>query len=279
MLILRVLSLLNASLLGDVPAGLEGAREVVYKQTPTRPLSLYVLTSAQAAARPAPAIFFFFGGGWASGTVLQFAAQARAFRDLGYVAVLVDYRVRRRDGTAPFEAVADAKSAIRWMRENAEKWHVDPHRVAAAGGSAGGHIAAATVILEGFDDPQDKPRLSARPDALLLFNPVVDTTESGYGAAFIGSRAAELSLTPQIRRGLPPTIVFHGTADRTVPYANVVAFARRMEAQANRCELVPFPGEDHGFFNSPAFRPSNSTATYRTILEQSIKFLASVFRQ
>jgi acetyl esterase len=277
MLLFTVLSLLNVSLLGDGPPGVEDAQAEVYKQTPTRPLSLYLLTLAQRPARPAPAIVFFFGGGWASGTVGQFAEQARSFRDLGYVAVLVDYRVRRRDGTTVFEAVADAKSAIRWMRENATRWHVDPQRIAAAGGSAGGHIAAATAILEGFDDRRDNRQISPRPDALVLFNPVVDTTESGYGAAFIGPRAAEVSLTPHLRRGLPPTIIFHGTADRTVPYANVTEFTRRMRAHENPCELVPFQGEDHGFFNNPAFRPKNSAVTYRTVLERSQQFLTRVF--
>jgi acetyl esterase/lipase len=272
MLTIALLALFSA-----LPPSLEGARQVEYKQTKTRPLSLHLLSPAKRPARPSPAILFFFGGGWASGSVLQFAEQARAFRDLGYVAVLVDYRVRKRDGTTPFESVTDAQSAMRWMRANAAQWHVDPRRIAAAGGSAGGHLAAATAILQGLDDPPYDLGISARPDALVLFNPVVDTTESGYGAAFIGPRAEELSLTSHVQPGLPPTILFHGTADRTVPYANALAFQAAMRRQGNRCELVPFENEDHGFFNSPAFRPKNSEATYRTILQQTQKFLAGVF--
>jgi acetyl esterase len=273
---LAVLSML-APLCFAAPPGLEVAEEVVYKQTATRPLSLYLLEPKEKSSKLRPAILFFFGGGWVSGSVTQFVSQARYFATQGYVVALVDYRVKRRDETTPFEAVADARSAVRWMRANAARRRVNPRQIVAAGGSAGGHIAGATAVLAGSDDPPDDLRVSARPDALLLFNPVVDTTASGYGADFIGSRARELSLTAHVGKRMPPTIIFHGTADRTVPFANVVEFQRVMREAGNRCELVKFEGEDHGFFNSVEFRPKNSALIYGDIVAQATSFLNELF--
>ena len=271
-----VLSML-APLCFVAPVGLEDAEEVVYKKTATRPLSLYLIAPKVKATKPGPAIVFFFGGGWVGGSVLQFASQARHFAAQGYLVALVDYRVKQRDETTPFEAVMDARSAVRWMRANAAARGVDPRRIVAAGGSAGGHVAGATAVLTGPDDPQDDLRVSARPDALLLFNPVVDTTETGYGAKLIGARARELSLTHHVGRGLPPAMIFHGTADRTVPFANVVEFQRVMQSAGNRCELVRFEGEDHGFFNSVEFRAKNSAVIYGDIVARATKFLNGLF--
>ena len=59
---------------------------------------------------------FFFGGAWAQGMVTQFTPQARHFAERGMVAIVADYRVFRRHGTTAFEAMADARSAIRWVR-------------------------------------------------------------------------------------------------------------------------------------------------------------------
>src|SRR5690606_36825431 len=122
------------------------------------------------------AIVFFFGGAWTMGTVEQFVPQATHLAARGMVAIVADYRVFGRHGTSAFEAIADARSAIRWVRGHAQELGIDPDRIAAGGGSAGGHLAASTALLDGPDDPGDDLRVSARPSALVLFNPAVDTS-------------------------------------------------------------------------------------------------------
>jgi acetyl esterase/lipase len=255
------------------PPKIPGATPHLYKQTATRPLYLYVLRPPASFAGPRPAIIFFFGGGWTGGTTDQFDDQAQHFASRGFITVLADYRIRQRDQSTPFDSVCDARSAMRWLRSHAAELGVDSRKIAASGGSAGGHLAGATAILTDVNEASDDLGVSPAPAALVLFNPVLDTTERGYGAATIGPRAEELSLTHHIRKGLPPILILHGTNDHTVPFQNAIDFAGRVKSVGGDCELVPFEGADHGFFNSPSFRKTASADTYREVLDHVDGFL------
>ena len=186
------------------------------------------------------------------------------------VAIAPDYRVKNRQQTTPFESVKDAKSVVRWTRAHAGELGIDPQRIAAAGSSAGGHVAACSVIVPGFDEANENAAVSSSPNALVLFNPVIDTSLNGYGNERLGARWQEISPLQHVRPGLPPTIVFHGTADKTVPYQNAVDFEKAMKAAGNRCELVTFRGIGHGF----AYRLYNKAANQAA--RDTDKFLASL---
>ncbi len=221
-------------------------------------------------------MIFFFGGGWTGGTKDQFDAQARYFAKRGFVSVLADYRVKTLDGSTPFDSVRDARSAVRWVRAHARDLQVDPSRIVAAGASAGGHLAAAAAILVDLNDASDDRSVSSVPNALVLLNPVLDTSKIGYGAKLLGDRAPELSLTAHVGRGLPPTLILHGTADTIVPFENSVEFKRVAEAAGNRCDLVVFEGAEHGFFNSPEFDAQASKKLYVEALADIDAFLRDV---
>lgn len=239
------------------PPHMKGARVETYKTVGDTKLDLYIF--APTAASNAPAIVFFFGGGWSSGSPQQFEDQCRHLAERGMVAITADYRVRTRQNVKPFQCVADARSAIRWVRSNAVKLGVDPIRIAAGGGSAGGHLAAATAFITEFDEPTEDKNISATPNALVLFNPaLVLAPLDGYKFEVSGDRVSEerfgtkpekISPAHHVKQGAPPTIIFHGKADTTVPYATAEAFAAEMKKSGNRCELVGFEGATHGFFN------------------------------
>jgi acetyl esterase/lipase len=241
------------------PPQFEGARAEVYKQVGDVKLSLYIFEPATGAKINRPAIVFFFGGGWTNGSPAQFEQQCRHLAARGMVAITADYRVGSRHQVKPTECVADAKSAIRWVRQNAARLGLDPQRIAAGGGSAGGHLAAAVATLPDFDEPGENLKISSVPNALALFNPaLVLAPMAGLDFEGFGTRVPEerMGTTPQkispahhVKRGTPPTIIFHGKADTTVPYATAEVFARAMTAAGNRCELVGYEGQGHGFFN------------------------------
>ena len=192
---------------------------------------------------------FFFGGGWRAGSVEQFVPQSKYLIGRGMVAVVADYRVSGRHNTSPIEAIADAKSAIRWVRAHAAELKIDPRRVAGGGGSSGGHIALSAGVLQAFDEPAEDKRVSSVPDALVLFNPAADTTHPSLRERF-GPRQADASPQQHIRPGLPPTLILHGKEDATVPYANVERFCAESIKAGNQCQLVGYEGAPHGFFNA-----------------------------
>jgi len=170
-------------------------------------------------------------------------------------------RVARGHGVTADECVKDAKGAVRWLGASADRLGVGPDRIAAGGGSAGGHLAAATATLPGHDPDPDG--VSPVPDALVLFNPAtvlapVDgdpmPTEGElerFAALEERFGAPPESMSPfhHLRTGLPPTILFHGQADQTVPHGTADRFCRGLRDHKNRCDFVSYHDQGHGFFN------------------------------
>ena len=243
-------------------------KQIVYKSFDKDPLELNVFLPADwKASDRRPGIVFFFGGGWVGGTPTQFYPHSRYLASRGMVAISAQYRTRNSHGTSPFECVADGKSAVRWMREHAAELGIDPERVAAGGGSAGGHVAATTGVIDGLEEEGENMSVSSKPNALVLYNPATDLS----GVERLGDRALEVSPLQHVSKGDPPTIVFHSRDDQTVPYESAVAFCEAMNAAGNQCELVSFDGRPHGFFNY-----TRSRVAYKTTVWHMDRFLASL---
>lgn len=179
-----------------------------------------------------------------------------------------------RHKTKVTDCAAHAKSAVRWIRANAKRFGVDPNRVVAGGGSAGGHLAALTGVIDGFDEKSEDRGISSRPNAMVLFNPALVIGESLKDRA--GADPKTVSPADHVRAGQPPALIFHGTGDTTVPFATAKLFCDLMTQAGNRCELSAFDGRQHGFFNLG--RSEDDYA--RTIREmdaflESLKFMQS----
>ncbi|MCX6603968.1 MAG: alpha/beta hydrolase [Acidobacteria bacterium] len=231
------------------PPVLEGAHEEVYKTIGTVELRLWIYNPpGHAPTDSRPAIVFFFGGGWANGSPAQFENQAKLLAARGMVAITADYRVASRHQVKVDSCVRDAKSALRYVRLNAKRLGIDPNRLAAGGGSAGGHLAAATATVPGFEEPSEIERASSRPNALVLFNPAL-VFPASITAERMGVPADDLSPFHHLKRGAPPTIIFHGEADTTVPIGPIKSYCDKAVSLGAKCELVAYPGQTHGFFN------------------------------
>jgi acetyl esterase/lipase len=265
------------------PPDMPGAKVETYKTLGDTKLSLYIYEPEDLKpGDKRPAIVFFFGGGWQSGSPRQFMPQCKYLASRGMVAMAADYRVASRHNVKAIDCVRDAKSAIRFVRKNARRLGIDPDRIAAGGGSAGGHLAAATGTIAGFDEPDEDLNVSSRPNAMLLFNPAVvlapvegvELNEERLAglADRMGTAPRELSPYHHIAKGVPPTAIFHGTADKTVPYATVVAFAEAMQDAGNTCQLFSYADQGHGFFNYGRGRNEMFAAT----LKQADRFLAGL---
>jgi len=249
-------------------AAADADRAVVYKKTPQGELKMYIhLPPGWKADDQRPAVVFFFGGGWQSGKVTQFEPQATYFATRGMVTARADYRVKSRHNVTPDACVEDAKSAVRYLRQHAADLGIDANRIVAAGGSAGGHLAACTAIAPGLDAKDEDTSISSKPNALLLYNPVVDLTGLGQHTAGLDAKVVEaISPIRYVSKDTPPAIVFFGTADRLLPHGK--ALLAKAKEKSNRVELYTAEGQPHGFFNRPPWQQLTTI--------QADRFLASI---
>lgn len=241
------------------PRTLEGATSYTYKRVGESDLRLHVFAPEQASRRR-PALVFFYGGGWMWGDVTSFLPYAKHFAELGLVTVLVDYSVYCRHGAGITDQMADAKSAIRWVRDHARELRVDPRRIAASGGSAGGHLALSTALFPEISDEKNRTPRSARPDALLLLYPCVDETtpeERGVSEPALAGHGADVSPAFHLSRGLPPALILQGVDDAILP--NVRRYCEKTSQAGNACHLIEYDGAPHGFI-----QPRNGDPQWRT---------------
>lgn len=243
---------------------------IFYKRVGTNELKLFVIKPpGWKSSDRVPAILIFHGGGWVWGTPNIMGAQGNYFARRGMVSILVQYRLLdKHTNTPPTMCVADAQSAMRWVRAHAAELGVDTNRLAASGGSAGGHLAAFLGLMSGLSDPQDDLTVSAKANALVLWNPVFDNSPGQWGHELVGDRYMEFSPAQNITSNAPPAIIFLGTKDKLIPVKTVKKFQANMQAAGVRCETFFYEGQEHGFFSKEPWRT-------QTLLEAD-RFLSSL---
>jgi len=267
-----LLLLLATATLTAAPKKAAPDETLSYKKIGEVDLKLHVFNpEGHKSSDRRPAIVFFFGGGWNSGTASQFYPQCQHLASRGMVAISADYRVAKTHGTTPRECVQDGKSAIRWVRQHAKELGIDPERLAAGGGSAGGHVAAATGTLTKFEEKGEDLQISSRPNALVLFNPVYDNGPEGYGHKRVKEYWKDFSPYHNLSKKTPPTVVFLGTKDDLISPALAKAYQAKMKALGVRSDLHLYEGLPHGFFNRG--RPGGG---FEKTLKEADHFLTSL---
>jgi len=246
-------------------------KKVVYKTVGKTELKLHIFNPPRhEPSDRRPVIVFFFGGGWNGGSPSQFYPHCAYLASRGMVAMAAEYRVKSRNNTSPRECVKDGKSAVRWIRQHADELGIAPDKIAAGGGSAGGHVAAATGTTRGFEEEGEDRNVSSCPNALVLFNPVFDNGPGGYGHERVKEYWKEFSPMHNIDGDTPPTIVFLGTKDKLIPITTAEEYKERMEKAGVRCDLHLYEDQPHGFFNF-----KHREYYTRTVIQMD-RFLASL---
>ncbi len=230
-------------------------RDVVYKHTGALPLKVDVYFRYDR--RPGPTVLYIHGGGWANGSKEQYVLWFLPYLELGMRVVSVQYRL---SGVAPAPAaVEDCRCAFGWVGMNAAKYGIDPKRIVVTGGSAGGHLALLTGMLDssvGFDCPEVPPPHAA---AIINYYGVTDLAESIEsqnasalkwlrGAPDMLKLARRLSPITYVRPDMPPVLSIHGDADQMVPYSHAVKLHKALTETRVPNRLVTIPGGKHGRF-------------------------------
>ncbi len=254
--------------------------EKIYKKVMGQELRVHIFYDAGVApSGKKSAIAYFHGGGWAYGDPSEFFGACERFARKGFVTFSFQYRLSiTHDGNVPHpditpvECVKDARSALRWLKENAGGFNLDPERILASGQSAGGQLALSTAMAIGVDESTDNLNVDPTPAAFLLYSSNVNTVEAWADMLMAERREEIWSISPQhtLRSGLPPAIAFHGTDDPTVNFWIVDYFRESTTRLGNHFELIPMKGREH------YLGPENETyATYfdEDIMERTDEFL------
>lgn len=249
--------------------GQDKFKTFTYKTVGEKQLKIHVhYPPGWKAGDSRPAMIFFFGGGWSSGTTDQFLDQAAYFATRGMVTARADYRVKSRDGVTPDQCVADTRSAVRWMRKNAKKLGIDPKKLVSSGGSAGGHLAACMMIEDSVETEGDDLSISTVPQAMVLFNPVL-SFEHEMIIGRLGDKkdlAKKISPTAHLGKKTPPALILFGTNDRLKAFGD--QYWEKAEKIGARADKYIADGQGHGFFNRSPWKEKTMIA--------ADKFLASV---
>lgn len=237
---------------------------------------------------PFPAIVFIHGGGWLGGNRQAYKSQISEAAQRGYVAATISYRLMKFDqakketttATPRFPAqIHDAKAAIRWLRANAAKYHVDANRIGVTGGSAGGHLS----LLVGLTDRDSKLEgeggnldQSSRVQAVVnVFGPTeMATCHKASSVAwifrlFMGGVPEESAETyvaaspvTYVSKDDPPVLTLHGDRDELVPIDQATALDKKMKEAGASHTLMIFEGQGHGFGGEYAKKAADATWSF-----------------
>jgi acetyl esterase/lipase len=251
-----------------VPA-LDTRLDVIYGEAGGQPLKLDFAKPTICRGQSVPVIVYVHGGGWRSGSksgAFDLDVVKMGFQ-LGFAVASVDYRLAPK---FRFPAqINDCKLAVRFLRTNAADFGIDPVRIAAAGGSAGGHLSALLAVTDerdGLEGPGLEGVSSRILAAVDEFGPtdLTDaaslTSSEGMSMAtdFLGcdpfvcrDRALAASPVSYVSPDDPPILIIHGDKDTLVPYRQSELFAERLRIAGNACALIKVRNAEHGLIPSP----------------------------
>jgi acetyl esterase/lipase len=264
-----------------LPEGVKVLRDLAYVPGghERQKLDLYLPEKADG---PLPVVVWVHGGAWRQGS--KSGCPGVFLVPKGFAVASIGYRLSQH---APFPAqIEDCKAAIRWLRANAAKYHLDPDHVGAWGASAGGHLVAllgTTGDLKELEGKDGNLKESSKVQCVVDwfgptdFRPVAErdrNPQSVIGQLLGGppterkKEAALASPLAHVHKGCPPFLIMHGDQDRTVPLAASERLAAALEKAGVPVTLVKLEGAGHG---GPEFRTAESRQRIEAFFTQYLK--------
>ncbi len=244
--------------------------DLVYREVDGRALRADVYYLSGQPAKPRPAVLFFHGGAWQWGS--KRPCRLEGLCEHGYVVVSIEYRF---SSEARFPAMLeDCRAAVRWLRENAARWHVDPARIGVVGVAAGGLLASLTGTMDDPPPCDTPPAPSSRVQAVILFSAPSDLEQFdqavrehpdrfqldskgrlpiyaverllGGAVAEKSGLAREASSTAHVTPDDPPFFLAHAVKDPLVPVEQSLLLHAALTEAGVRADLRTWEGSGHG---------------------------------
>ena len=240
-------------------------RDVPYLEAGRAETGDLYLPSGGAPGERRPAVLIIHGGGWTGGDKHN-AREINIGTNLaahGYVALSINYALATSRHVTWPQNLHDCKTAVRWLRKNADRFQIDTNHIGVIGGSAGGHLAAMLAVTgpaDHLDPTQPYGEFSCAVQCAVDFYGPADLARHRDLAMLGKTRGQDLSIyraaspiTYADRRN-PPILIVHGTADKTVNVNQSELFAAALEAAGAPHQLVIVPGAGHSFDLEPKQR-------------------------
>ncbi len=272
----------------QVPDSVQEIKNITYVRYDKRALQLDLYLPKNLSKQTLPAIVLVHGGGWRAGYRTNFTAFAIAMAEQGYAAATISYRLSPEEKYPA--AIHDVKEAVRWLRKNARKYHINPDKIAVGGGSAGGQIASLTGVtndLELFDPKMHKSPVSSRVQAIVNIDGLSDFTSeaarfyeddprknpSAAGAWFGGRYHEKKELWHQaspiyyVNKSTPPILFLISNEERfSLGHKEMI---EKMKTFNIPYQLTQIPHTPHSFWLfDPWLKPS---------VDAAVKFLDAQF--
>jgi len=243
--------------------GVKVEKDVAYLPAERAEKADLYLPDNLAAGAKAPALLWIHGGGFTGGDKAQKREQniGNNLAAHGYVVLCINYMLQQKGGALAWpQNLQDCKTAVRWLRANAARLHLDPNRIAVAGGSAGGHLASMVALTkpeDGLDPKGPYGEFSCAVQAGMDFYGCVDLTTWHDSTMFGKTKAQDpdlyrkASAPTYARKDSPPLLILHGTADKTVDIKQSETLAAALQKAGADVELVRVPGAPHTFDLQP----------------------------
>lgn len=233
-----------------------------------RKMEIYFPPNHDPAKTKVPGLILFHGGGWQGGELSQFRYACAYFASRGLVCATAEYQMLGKSGIEKLGkresrkrvCVTDAKSAIRWFKQNAAQLGIDSSRVITGGGSAGGHISALATMNPGLNDPADPKDIDPKVVAYLWFNPAFEANDKND---------SEIDILTHLKVELPPAIVFFGDKD-SWKVGWDVAYKKWKTLGTKSIDLRIAPGQGHSFFNKDPWRTVTLIAADEFLVKQGL---------
>ena len=219
----------------EAPAG----QRFVYKQDGEKEafLEVYFPPDHKPETAKVPAILMFHGGGWSKGSPEQFRYFCNYFSNRGLVTATVSYTL----GEGKEACIIDGRSAIRWMKQSADRLGIDPERLVVGGGSAGGQIAFVSTLADKLNDRSDATEIDTSVAAYILFSPAFSLLRPGN---------AKVNAVAYAHARLAPMIVFYAEHDPGWLKGWAELYPKLLELERPKVDYWVAPEQRHGFFNT-----------------------------